>query len=106
MQIEDSPFFDYERHQKYILTGKYIDHPKYGFQFSILTVEKYLPSQKEEILSFLKSNAFKGIGKKTAEKIYDYFGNDTLTILKDVLPLKYVIWGRHFDFCFSRFKAH
>lgn len=81
--IVTGPFFEYERHQKYILSGKYIDHPRYGFQFSMLTIEKYLPSQKEEILSFLKSKAFKGIGKKTAEKIYEYFGNDTLNILKE-----------------------
>ena len=48
--IVTGPFFEYERHQKYILSGKYIDHPRYGFQFSMLTIEKYLPSQKEEIL--------------------------------------------------------
>ena len=77
------PSFDYERGERYILSGSYVDHPRYGFQFNILTVEKYVASEKDEIISFLKSSAFKGIGKKTAEKIYDHFGNETIRILKD-----------------------
>jgi len=77
------PSFDYEKGQKYVLTGSYVDHPRYGFQFSMLTIEKYLPSQKEEILSFLKGKTFPGIGKKAAEKIYEHFGSETLSILKE-----------------------
>lgn len=77
------PSFDYEKDQKYIITGSYIDHPKYGFQFKMLTIEKYLPSKKDEIISFLRGKTFPGIGKKAAEKIYDYFGNDTLSVLKE-----------------------
>lgn len=77
------PSFDYERNERYILSGSYVDHPRYGFQFSLLTIEKYIPEEKEEIISFLKSSAFPGIGKKAAEKIYDCFGSATLTLLKD-----------------------
>ena len=77
------PSFEYEKGQKYILTGQYVEHPRYGFQFSLLTIEKYLPSQKEEIISFLRGKTFPGIGKKAAEKIYDHFGNETLSVLKE-----------------------
>ena len=77
------PSFDYEKGQKYVLTGSYVDHPRYGFQFSMLTIEKYLPSQKEEILSFLKGKTFPYIGKKAAEKVYEHFGSETLSILKE-----------------------
>ena len=77
------PSFDYEEKQLYRLTGSYVDHPRYGFQFSMLKIEKILPDKKDEIISFLGSKAFKGIGKKTAEKIYDHFGDETLTILKE-----------------------
>ena len=77
------PSFDYEKGERYILSGSYVDHPRYGFQFNILTIEKYVASEKDEIISFLKSSAFKGIGKKTAEKIYDHFGNETIRILKE-----------------------
>ena len=77
------PSFDYDLGQKYILSGTYVDHPKYGIQFNIKTIDKYIPTQKDEIINFLSSKSFKGIGKKAAEKIYDHFGDDTLRILKD-----------------------
>ena len=77
------PSFDYEENQLYRLSGSYVDHPRYGFQFSMLTIEKILPDKKEEIISFLGSKAFKGIGKKTAEKIYAHFGDETLNLLKE-----------------------
>ena len=77
------PAFDFERNEKYILTGTYVDHPRYGFQFSMLTVEKYISSQKDEIVSFLAGKSFPGIGKKAALKIYDHFGSETLKILKE-----------------------
>lgn len=77
------PNFDYDLNQKYVLTGNYVEHYKYGFQFNIHTFEKYIPTQKEEIISFLKSKTFKGIGKSTAEKIYEYFGDETINILKE-----------------------
>ena len=77
------PSFDYEKNERYILSGSYIDHPRYGFQFSLLTIEKYIPEEKEEIISFLKSSAFPFIGKKAAEKIYNCFGSETLSVLKE-----------------------
>ena len=77
------PSFDYEKNQKYVLTGNYVDHPRYGFQFNMLTIEKYLSTRKEEIISFLSGKTFKGIGKKAAEKIYDHFGDETLLVLKE-----------------------
>ena len=77
------PSFDYEKGERYVLTGTYVEHPRYGFQFSLISVEKYISTKKEEIISYLKSSAFPGIGKKAAEKIYAYFGNETLKILKE-----------------------
>ncbi|MDD5792448.1 MAG: AAA family ATPase [Erysipelotrichaceae bacterium] len=77
------PSFDYEENKRYTLTGSYVDHPRYGFQFSYLKVERCMPNHKEEIISFLKSDLFNGIGKKTALKIYDQLGDDALTILKE-----------------------
>ena len=81
------PSFDFDLGQKYILSGIYVDHPKYGFQFNIKTIEKYMPTKKDEIITFLSSKSFKGIGKKAAEKIYEQFGDDTLNILKNNLEL-------------------
>ena len=81
------PSFDFDLGQKYILTGTYVDHPKYGFQFNIKSIDKYIPTQKDEIISFLSSKTFKGIGKKVAEKIYNNFGDETLNILKNNIEL-------------------
>ena len=83
------PSFDYDARQKYVLSGTYIDHPKYGHQFSIISIEKYLSDNKDEIISFLSSDLFTGIGKKVALKIYNYFGDDTLKKLKDNPSLIY-----------------
>jgi len=83
------PSFDYERNCKYKITGNYVDHPKYGFQFNMVTIEKYLSDEKDDIINFLSSNTFKNIGKKTALKIYDYFGKDVLNILKNDCQLIY-----------------
>lgn len=77
------PSFDFDNDQKYILTGTYVDHPRYGFQFNIKTIDKYIPTKKDEIISFLSSKVFKGIGKKAAEKIYDELGDDALNLIKN-----------------------
>ena len=81
------PSFDYDEDQKYIISGNYVDHPKYGFQFNIKTLDKYLPTKKDEIINFLSSKSFKGIGKKVAEKIYDQLGDDCINILKNDIDL-------------------
>ncbi|MBQ6335180.1 MAG: ATP-dependent RecD-like DNA helicase [Erysipelotrichaceae bacterium] len=77
------PSFDFERNEKYILTGTYVEHPRYGFQFAMLTVEKYVSTQADEIVSFLAGKSFPGVGKKAAKKIYDHFGSETLRLLKE-----------------------
>lgn len=76
------PSFDYEPYTKYTISGYFDEHPKYGYQFVLTTVSKYVPSKKDEIIKFLSSSNFKGIGKRAAEKIYNYYGDDTLKILK------------------------
>jgi len=77
------PFFEYEKGLKYELTGEYVEHPKYGFQFNYIKIEKHLGSNHDEIVSFLSSKIFKGVGKIAAERIYQTFKEDTLRILKD-----------------------
>lgn len=77
------PSFDYEKTSRYILKGSYFDHYKYGFQFKYNSVEKAIPKEKDEIINFLSSSLFKGIGKRTAKKIYEYFGDETIDIIKN-----------------------
>lgn len=77
------PSFDFEMYQKYTFKGNYIVHPKYGYQFSYISVSKYMPTKKDEIIRFLSSSLFKGVGKKAAEKVYEKFGDDTFKVLKE-----------------------
>ena len=50
------PSFDIEKGTRYELSSSYVDHPRYGFQFQILKVEKALPKVKEDIISLTDSN--------------------------------------------------
>lgn len=77
------PSFDYLKGEKYTLTGNYVDHPKYGFQFNIITINKFIPNKQEDIIKFLSSANFKGVGKKAATKIYNAFGDEVLSIIKN-----------------------
>ncbi|MGN1053771.1 MAG: ATP-dependent RecD-like DNA helicase [Erysipelotrichaceae bacterium] len=72
-----------DMNSEYILHGKYVDHPKYGFQFEVYNIELKPPSSYEGIIAYLSSDLFKGIGKKKAKKIVDHFGTDTISIIKN-----------------------
>lgn len=68
---------------KYELSGEFITHKKFGKQFQVDSYEKILPTTKENIIEFLSSSIIKGIGRKTAIKIVDKFGDNTLNIIKN-----------------------
>lgn len=67
----------------YTFKGQVVQHPRYGKQLKAETFEKELPQTKEAIISYLSSDLFKGIGKKTAQNIVNTLGenaiNDILT---------------------------
>lgn len=67
----------------YILYGKLIIHPKYGLQYSVDSYEISVPSDTDSLIMYLSSGMFKGIGTKTAKKIVEKFGSDTVDIIKD-----------------------
>ena len=67
----------------YKFTGSLTNHPKYGTQFSVLSYEISNPSDEEEIISYLSSGLFKGIGPKTSIKIVNLYGKKTLEVIKN-----------------------
>ncbi|MDD4187540.1 MAG: ATP-dependent RecD-like DNA helicase [Bacilli bacterium] len=67
----------------YIFHGKYISHDRYGRQFQTTSYEKVKPEEKEAIIEFLTSSFVKGCGIKTAEKLVNLFGKDTLAKIKE-----------------------
>ncbi|TXT16431.1 MAG: exodeoxyribonuclease V alpha subunit [Erysipelotrichaceae bacterium] len=65
------------------LSGTYQEHPRFGMQFQVAHYRRILPTDRDSIISYLKSPIFKGIGKGFAEKLVDTFGEDVLHQLKD-----------------------
>ena len=74
-------FHELTEEETYLFYGKFVEHDKYGKQFSVESYEKPLPEEKDSIVDFLSSGLFKGIGQKTAEKIVEVLGKDTLTVI-------------------------
>lgn len=62
----------------YQFHGVFTNHPKYGVQFKAERYETSQPSSSESLISYLSSPQFKGIGKKTAEKVVDELGSDCI----------------------------
>ena len=75
-------FYDLRIKNNYTMKGELINHSKYGLQFSVSSYELLLPTKKEELIEFLSSDLFP-IGEKTATKIVDRFGEDTLNTILD-----------------------
>ena len=67
----------------YILYGRLVEHPKYGTQFDVLNYEIKAPSDLDSLVLYLSSGMFKGIGLKTAKRIVERFGSDTIKIIKE-----------------------
>lgn len=63
--------------------GEWKHNAKYGRQFAVSQYERFMPTSAKAILRYLSSGAIKGIGKKTAQKIVEQFGDDTLEVLEN-----------------------
>ena len=62
------------------LTGHWTK-TKYGMQFELESYREIIQPGHAGIVAYLSSGLIKGIGKKTAERIYDAFGEKTLDTL-------------------------
>lgn len=63
--------------------GRWTRHPTYGTQMRAEVVERRLPQSLKEIYHYLSSGAVKGIGKATARRIIEEFGDDALSVIED-----------------------
>lgn len=64
-----------------ILEGQWIEHSRFGRQFDAVACSVQQPTSAIGIERFLASGAIKGVGKVTAARIVEYFGEQTLEIL-------------------------
>ena len=63
--------------------GKWTVHQSFGRQFKAEYYEKKLPSTKKSIIKYLSSGVVRNIGKVTAKRIVDRFGDDTFEVLEN-----------------------
>lgn len=71
-----------EKGEDLILTGEYVTHPKYGVQFKAQMCERRLPATSAAILKYLSSGIVKGVGKATAKRLVEAFGDSTLEVIE------------------------
>lgn len=63
--------------EDYRFYGNLVTHPKYGQQLQISRYERSKPTSAG-LVKYFSSDHFKGIGRKTAEKIVQLYGEDTI----------------------------
>ena len=74
-------FHELVNDSEYKFYGETTNHPKYGFQFKVNYYEKLIPEEKDSIITFLSSGIFPGVGVKTATKIVEKLGDNTLDLI-------------------------
>ncbi len=75
----------------YEIYGNYVEHPRFGLQFSMVSYQEMLPDEAEGIIRYLSGFQFPGIGKKTATAIVNALGEGCMEEIKenpDILRLK------------------
>jgi len=61
--------------------GRWVTHPRFGRQLEVEAYDATLPKSLLGIRKYMAS-FIKGVGPKTAKKIVDYFGEDTVEIIE------------------------
>ncbi|MGR3765149.1 SF1B family DNA helicase RecD2 [Rossellomorea sp. NS-SX7] len=65
--------------ETYVFYGRFQEHPKFGMQFHAKHFKKEIPQTTQGVVHYLSSDLFKGIGKKTAEKIVEHIGENAIS---------------------------
>ncbi len=63
------------------MAGRWKKDAKYGLQFMMEFYEEIIEPGKNGIVAYLSSGLIRGISKRLAERIYNTFGDETLTVL-------------------------
>lgn len=68
--------------ERLMVTGRWSSHSSYGRQFEAEFLERLMPQSSMEILSYLSGRVIKGIGPRTAARIVEHFGDQTLIVME------------------------
>ena len=66
-----------------IVRGRWVNHPTHGTQVQAEEIERHLPTNESDIISYLSSGLIKGVGPATASRLVDRFGERTLQVLEE-----------------------
>ncbi len=69
--------------EKIIAMGEWKNHPEYGQQFSVSEFERVMPKTENEIELYLGSGILPHVGKSTARKMVELFGEDALRMIEN-----------------------
>lgn len=79
----------------YLFYGELESHIKYGTQFAVHSYKTFIPDTKEGLISYLSSDLFYGVGKRTATRIVNKLGERAIEkivhsphVLNDIKGLK------------------
>ena len=70
-----------DKHTNYRFIGNITNHAKYGIQYNAQSFERIIDNTFTGLVDYLSSDLFKGVGKKTAEKIVDKLGLSALDLI-------------------------
>ena len=72
-----------EINKNFVLCGEIVYHERYGEQFKIETARISMPKTKTGIIKYLSSGLIPHIGKITAKKIVNHFGENAIEIIEE-----------------------
>ena len=75
-------YFSVVEHRTYEFGGEMDEDPTYGTYLLVSSVKEYIDDSENGIINYLSSDLFTGVGKSSARKIYQHFGDKTIEILK------------------------
>ncbi len=67
----------------YTFIGDWTEHPRFGPQFKFTQAKLELPTTETEIINYLASGLFPGVGPSTAKRLVEAFGTETLNVIRD-----------------------
>ena len=65
--------------ERLVASGVWEQHPQHGEQLRASELERTLPEDEDEILSYLASGVCTGVGPATAQRLVDLFGGTPWT---------------------------
>lgn len=71
-------FGQIQEEETYRFFGHFVEHVKYGKQYVVESYQSERPNTASGIISYLSSDKFPGIGKKTAEAIVENLGEEAI----------------------------